>query len=701
MKWVKKFCVVVLAAACPLAWAQATAAAAPPISPMPTTAPTGPTGPIAPQAFFSPEQLGDVALSPSGRWLAVAVQPAGLRRGIAVYDLHGQEPPRDIARFSDIDIASMYWVGEERLVFELLDAQRGSGDQRYGQGLFSVKRDGSELNQLVLMQWWHNPGQGTQASRRLDVTHGLVHVPLQQTPGAETVIVSGWRNAQIRERVLKRINIVSGRVQALDVAAPLNVHRWLFDAAGNPVVAQAQSAGRVTVYERVADGQGQLSRDWRVLLEADAIQVPWQLHSLDRLGRLYVTEPTGPGGEEVLKRFDRERKSPQGQAVVAVPGFDFRGYLLQDDGADPLLGVRVLADSETTVWLDAGMAALQKAIDQRLPDRTNTLSCGRCREADRTVVVTSASDRHPGEIWLWRGETARPAVWRRLGVKRPAIDPQRMAELAFTRFAARDGLGIPLWVTLPAPASALAATGPAPAVVLVHGGPWLRGGHWAWHAMPQFLASRGYVVLEPEFRGSRGYGLRHFQAGWRQWGRAMQDDLVDAVEWAAQRGLIDRQRVCIAGGSYGGYAALMGLVRQGDGFRCGVSWMPVADLMGHLREGSPDDWRDEVRSYTLPQLVGDRIRDAEMLREVSPLAQAQRIRAPLLLAWGEEDWRVSPDQAKDLLGALRDAGHQPESVSYKDEGHHWMKESTRLDFARRLEAFLARSLQTPAAAGQP
>jgi dipeptidyl aminopeptidase/acylaminoacyl peptidase len=680
-------------------------------------APPAPAAPLPIEAFFGPEELGEIDLSPSGRWLAVGVQPAGLRRGLALYDLHGSEPPRELARFADMDIGDFHWVGDDRLVFDVLDTHRGSGDQRRGSGLFSVHRDGSDLTQHVLMQWSRNPGQGTRASRRLDATHALSHVPRQQTPGAESVIVRGARhpNAPFGDWVLKRLNIVSGQVQALNAAEPADVRRTWFDAAGHPVLALAQADGRMTVHERGRDANGALTRSWTRLLTTDALDAPWQPHSLDRLGRLYVTQPQGPNGEAVLKRFDRSRGQPEPAALAAVPGFDFTGRLIEEeaDGADPVLGIRVLTDDWTTVWLHPELAALQQVIDARLPGRSNVLTCRRCREADRTVVVVSSADRQPGEIWLWRGAVPAPTqagasaqastatsastatAWRRIGASRPAIDPQRMAEVGFTRFAARDGLEIPLWVTMP---PGLTDPARAPAVVLVHGGPWVRGGRWGWSPMQQFLASRGYVVLEPEFRGSTGYGDKLYRAGWQQWGRAMQDDLADAVQWAVQRGLVDPGRVCIAGGSYGGYAALMGLVRQADVFRCAAAWVPLTDVRWLLREGSPDDWSDETRSALLPRLLADRLRDSALITQISPIEQVQHIQAPVLLAWGEEDTRTPPAQAQALHRALVAAGREPQAVGYKGEGHSWLQTATRVDFARRLEAFLAASLQ-PVAAG--
>ena len=148
-----------------------------------------------------------------------------------------------------------------------------------------------------------------------------------------------------------------------------------------------------------------------------------------------------------------------------------------------------------------------------------------------------------------------------------------MATLDLHRIKARDGLDLPVWVTTPRgkPERRRAA------VVLVHGGPWVRGTHWRWSADAQFLASRGYVVIEPEYRGSTGFGRATSAAGFKKWGTTMQDDVADAVNWAADKGLIDGKRVCIAGASYGGYATLMGAIRFPELYRCGVAWVAVTD----------------------------------------------------------------------------------------------------------------------------
>jgi dipeptidyl aminopeptidase/acylaminoacyl peptidase len=225
----------------------------------------------------------------------------------------------------------------------------------------------------------------------------------------------------------------------------------------------------------------------------------------------------------------------------------------------------------------------------------------------------------------------------------------------------------------------------------------VRIGHWKWQPMEQFLASRGYLVISPEFRGSEGYGDAHFRAGWKQWGQAMQDDVADALLWAQKKGLASSQ-ACIAGASYGGYSTLMGLVKHPELYRCGIAWVAVTDLNLLVKGnwGVADDISDPNRRHTLPQMVGDVDKDAAMLAANSPLTQAKRIKAPLLLAFGESDRRVPLAHGERLRSALREAGNPPEWVSYADEAHGWRLVSNQVDFARRVEKFLAQHLKPDA-----
>jgi dipeptidyl aminopeptidase/acylaminoacyl peptidase len=258
------------------------------------------------------------------------------------------------------------------------------------------------------------------------------------------------------------------------------------------------------------------------------------------------------------------------------------------------------------------------------------------------------------------------------------------------RVPARDGLNIPVYVTRPN-----GQKGPAPMVVLVHGGPFMRGVEWEWRDEVQFLASRGYVVVEPEFRGSRGYGYKLYRAGWKQWGLAMQDDVADAAQWAVKQGYADQQRICIAGASYGGYATLMGLIRNPELFRCGVEWAGVTDinLMYSIHWSDLDS---EYKSYGMPVLIGDREKDAAQLAATSPINLAAKITQPLFMAYGGVDRRVPIEHGTLMRDAISKTNPKVEWKVYADEGHGWMLSTNQIDFWKRVETFLDKNLKNAA-----
>jgi dipeptidyl aminopeptidase/acylaminoacyl peptidase len=253
----------------------------------------------------------------------------------------------------------------------------------------------------------------------------------------------------------------------------------------------------------------------------------------------------------------------------------------------------------------------------------------------------------------------------------------------FVRIKVRDGMEIPAYITLPKNSSGKNL----PMVVMVHGGPYVRGGHWEWNRETQFLASRGYAVLEPDFRGSTGYGTKLFRAGWKQWGLAMQDDVTDATKWAIAQGYADPQRICIAGASYGGYATLMGLIKEPDLYRCGISWVGVTDI-NYLFDVT---WSDTSGSawtrYGMPLMIGDQTKDAEQLKATSPVTQAHRLTKPLILAYGAADRRVPLVHGEQFKKAApKDA--KIEWITYPNEGHGWRTLKNNVDFWTRAEKFL-------------
>lgn len=637
------------------------------------------------QAFFRDPDIADAVLSPSGRQLALVTSRGSDRLGLGVFDLDTGKAVR-AAQFSDGDVVQVHWVNDKRLIFSVVDHAEGSGRLRGAPGLFGINADGSELRQLVRRMGRPLISDGSSRNARvLDWNHLLLRVPTPKAGGTnEEVLVVEMALDESGRQTPLWLNTRTGRTRTTEITIPPDTVGWLTDARGELRVARTRRDGRIGALWR---GPGR--SDWQPLFDSGLFDAPFIPAAVDNAGQLYVTRATGKAGQTVLTRYDFERRAPQSKALVETPGFDFNGRVL-DDGDGAALGVRVLIDGETTVWHDPVMKELQAKADALFAGRINRIDCRRCGAPDMVALVRSYSDRDPGQYWLYQAQPPEgEKPWRAVGRVRDDIKPAEMASMEFQRIAARDGRDLPVWVTRPADAA-----GPLPAVVLVHGGPWVRGAQWRWRGEAQFLASRGYVVIEPEFRGSTGYGVSHFRAGFKQWGQAMQDDVADALLWAQKQGLAS-DKACIAGASYGGYSTLMGLVRHAELYRCGAASLAVTDLE-LLLKGSwfvDDDTSGASRLYRLPQTIGDLQKDADMIIANSPVRQAARIKAPVLLAFGEDDRRVPLAHGKRMRDALTEAGNPPEWITYDGEGHGFAALKNRVDFAQRLEAFLAKHLK--------
>lgn len=664
--------------ACGLSWLVVACGAPAAHAQQPTVEPK----PIPAEAFYRHAELEDASLSPSGRWLAVKTGLGGERIGLVTIDLEKGGPPQPTARLGNFDVDEFHWVNDDRLVFTLVDTTRGGGDQRFGGGLLSVRPDGSELKVLIRHTWDRLNLSPRLLRDALDPNYRLLFVPAGA--GDEVIVGEYKENTRQDLRAVHplRLNVITGRAVSLAVDAPPDITAWWFDPLGVPRVAESFGQGKVTVFWRMPG-----AKDWINGGKQDELDRSFVPQFIDSSGRLFVTTADGKGRTRVLRQFDFATGKPAADAIVSTPGFDFAGGLLSDPGTGRTIGLRLWTDGPTTVWFDDSMKAAQQRVDAKLPATVNRLFCRRCGEPGMVIMVYSTSDRLPGEYRIYRPEGER---WQEVGPERKGIDPKRMGVLDLHRIKARDGLEIPVWVTTPPGPK---PTAPRPAVVLVHGGPWVRGSYWGWEADAQFLASRGYVVIEPEFRGSAGYGLEHFKAGWKQWGLAMQDDVADAALWAVGKGLVDAKRICIAGASYGGYATLMGLARHPEIFRCGAAWVGVTDPRLLFDLDWLTDISNEARAYSLVATIGDPVKDRDALTAVAPIELASRIKAPVLLAYGAKDRRVPLEHGDRMRASLRAAGNDPEWVLYPDEGHGWFLVPNRVDFAERLERFLAKHLK--------
>jgi dipeptidyl aminopeptidase/acylaminoacyl peptidase len=642
-----------------------------------TTAPT----PLVPLAdFFENNAFSGAALSPNAKFLAARVGRPGKRDALVVVDLTNNAI-KVVASLTNSDVGNFNWVNDNRLVFDVTDKTVAQGDLRFFPGLYAVDRDGTNSRQLVMRE---DSGLSEHSLVKMLPPNTYLVPPTgpRNTPFVYVTNPHYDNKGEVDTVNLLQLDTVTGR--ATPVQRPADVNGWLLDQQGEPRLVSTLSGNVASLLYR-----DPATDKWRKLTEFDAyIGGKGALAPVGFApdGSLYVISSSGRD-KVALYRFDMSTGRPAANAIVELEDYDFTGNLVIANGK--LLGAHVLTDARSTAWFDAGMQEVQKRVDALLPGTVNLVSVA-SRAETKWVLVSSYSDIEPGVWNLFNTETG---MLNKVGDTRPAIKSSQMGVQEAVRYKARDGLDIPALLTLPHGSDRKNL----PLVVLVHGGPYVRGGEWGWQAEAQFLASRGYAVLQPEYRGSTGFGSKHYRAGWKQWGLKMQDDIADGAKWAIAEGIVDPKRICIAGASYGGYATLMGLVNDPDLFKCGVDWVGVTDI-GLLYSGHwsfHSDTSDGYKQYGMPELVGDPVKDAAQFKATSPLAQAARITQPLLMAYGGADVRVPAYHGRKFYDAVHATNPNVEMVVYQEEGHGWALPKNRIDFWGRVEQFLDKNIGKP------
>ena len=300
-------------------------------------------------------------------------------------------------------------------------------------------------------------------------------------------------------------------------------------------------------------------------------------------------------------------------------------------------------------------------------------------EADDLWLVACTSDRAPGRYYRWDRKTKETTF---LFTARPKLEGLTLAEMKPVVITARDGLPIHGYLTVP---SGIAAR-KLPLVLFPHGGPWGRD-NWGFSSSAQWLANRGYAVLQPNFRGSTGYGKKHLNAGNKQWGRKMHDDLIDGVNWAIKEGIADPAKVGIMGGSYGGYCALAAVTFTPEVFACSIDVVGPSNLKT-LIETIPPYWKPMRAAFDVRVGNVDEPNEAELIRNASPVNFAHKIVRPLLIGQGANDPRVKLAESEQIVAAIEKNKGQVVYVLYPDEGHGFARPKNRTDFTARSEVFL-------------
>ena len=622
--------------------------------------------------FFRMPSLTKAQLSPDGKRIAMLAEGAAKRHVLAVMDVSDLKP-RILAQFTNVDISSFHWVNSQRLVYSVSNYQLDKDESNRGPGLWAIDADGSNQRQLILRGW----KESGSMQRVLEWNHRFVSSAGDAYPDDIFVYKVQYHNDSSRAPTndLLRLNTRTG-TQVL-IPRPGEALGWLLDQNKFPRLVSVSENGRSVTYLLNTDGSKKKLFD-EALFQDDGLRAEF----FDQHGKLYVSKLKNHDLRE-LYSFDTETLQTSVEPVIAFDGYDYNGDVLISRKDGEWLGLQYETDAPGALWFNPELKKIQETIDQLLPGKSNLLSPSRDLDV---ILIYSGADNDPGSFHIYHPASKKITT---VGQLQPWIDPARMAYRDPVRITTRDGLSLPAYLTLPR-----GQKKQLPMVVLIHGGPNLRGEYWHWDPQARFLASRGYAVLQVDFRGSKGYGQKHESLGWKQWGLTMQDDITDATRWAIQQGIADPQRICLAGASYGGYATLMGLIKEPELYRCGIAWAAVTDI--DLRYSVTwSDSNDYVEKFFLPLKVGDRIKDAAQFKATSPLQNAARLRQPLLYAHGAEDLRVPMIHGTKFRDAVTQHNQQVEWVSYPNEGHGWQRLENNIDFWTRVEKFLKNHIQKP------
>ena len=596
----------------------------------------------SPKAFFR--------LSDDGKTLSF-MQPTGeaRRQNIFVQALVEGEPqgePRVLTNETARDIGNYFWKGNRTMLFQ----KDFGGDENFH--VVAVDAVTGKITDLT-------PFPGVRANVDDDLPDDPQHV----------IISHNKRDAKIFD--VFRVDVHTGE-STLIAENPGDVVGWQTDHRGNVrIAASSEGLNTLLKYREGATGEFKtiVTTDYKT--EVTPLFFTFddkRFYALSNRGRdrkaLVIIDPAKPDAEEV---------------VYQHPEVDLGGA-----SYSRLRKVLTQADFETAKaghqFFDPATEALYKRIEAKLPGYEITLQSQTLNE-DRFIVAAS-NDRTPGVRYVFDAKTGRLA---KLADINPWIPESAAATMKPIVYTSRDGMKINGYLTLPAGREPKALA----CIVNPHGGPWHRD-TWGYNPEVQFLANRGYCVLQMNFRGSTGYGRQFWEASFGQWGLKMQDDVTDGARWLVKQGIADPKRLGIYGGSYGGYATLAGVTFTPDLYAAAVDYVGVSNLFTFMKT-IPPYWTLELdKMYAM---VGHPDRDKARLAATSPALHVDRIKTPLLIAQGARDPRVNKAESDQVVKALGARGVQVEYLVKDNEGHGFHNEENQFEFYGAMEAFFREHLK--------
>ena len=611
------------------------------------------------EVFFGNPQIDNAQLSPDGKFLAFQKPLNGIMN---VWVKRLDEPfeaAHPVTADTDRPIPTYSWSEDGRYI---LYGQDKGGNENFH--IYAVAPTATAV-----------PGESEPLARDLtplkNVQARIYAVP-EKTPN---YIIVGLNDRNPKLHDVYRINLTNGKRELL-IRNNQNVASWIEDLEGNIRLARRQTSDGGTEFLRV-DGKS-LVPAYTCSFEETCSLV--RFHKDGK--RVYIKTNKGKDVDLTqLILFNLKTKESKLVGVDPQKEVDFKDAIFSE-ATDELIAT-VYVDDRLRIYPQNEVFARELAFLQKaLPE--GDLDFVSATNNDRLYLVTVRRDVDPGETYLFNRETRKV---EKLYESRPELPREHLASMRPVSYTARDGLKIPAYLTIPKGVEPRNL----PVVVMPHGGPGTRD-VWGYDPFAQFLANRGYVVFQPNFRGSTGYGQAFLNAGNKEWGTgAMQHDITDGVKYLIEQGIADPERVAIYGASYGGYATLAGLAFTPDLYATGISYVGPSNILT-LMNAIPPYWEPIKKTLTMrvgdPENPLDRVR---LLRQ-SPLFSANQIKVPLLVVQGANDPRVKKAESDQIVVALRDLGRDVQYLVAANEGHGFRREGNKLAVTAAIERFLARHL---------
>jgi dipeptidyl aminopeptidase/acylaminoacyl peptidase len=593
--------------------------------------------------FKNPQEAGH-QISPDGKYLSW-LAPYERRLNVYVKPLAGGEAQR-VTSETARDIGGYFWKGDR-----ILYVKDFGGDENFH--VVSVNLKGEDLKDLT-------PGEKVRAQ----IIDGLID-------DDQHIIVShNKRDAKVFD--VFRTNVATAE-EKLIAQNPGNITSWMTDHDGKLRVAGTTDGVNTTL----------LYRD----KEEDAFKPILTTNFKEQVGPLLFT-------------FDNKRlivDSNRGRDKTGIFEFDpvtaKEGRLIAEHADVDMDNVsysrkrKVLTTANFTTWkgqrkfLDKEAEAMFKAVEAKLPGYEIAFTS--TNKAEDKYIVATFNDKSRGKRYLFDKASGKLDFIADIS---PWLPEGELADMKPVSYPSRDGLTINGYLTLP---KGIAAKN-LPVVVNPHGGPWARD-RWGFNSEVQFLANRGYAVFQMNFRGSTGYGRKFWEASFKQWGKTMQNDVTDGVQWLIKQGIADPKRVAIYGASYGGYTTLAGVTFTPELYAAAVDYVGVSNLftfMGTI----PPYWKPYLAM--LHEMVGDPEKDKELLASASPVMHTDKIKTPLFVAQGAKDPRVNKAESDQMVDALKKRGVEVEYMIKDNEGHGFRNEENRFEFYEAMEKFLAKHIKS-------